>query len=270
MSQMIALMALGLASGLLIGCIGIGGVILVPALVFIGGIPIQQAIPAALLAYIVSAVVATVIYAREKSIHWNMAAWLCIAAAPAAFAGAWAVKNSDARFLEVLIGVLTTVSGINSLRPAQHVDSAKQLIATPLLLLIGAGTGFTSSLSGTGGPLVLVPILMAFNLPVLTVIGLGQAIQLPIAVDWQPRQLSLWRTGLVSRLRTGTGADDRVLAGSKACAYRAAPSFAANRFGGSHPDRRFHFRQRHRAIARMATALAKNGVRTRKLATRLR
>ena len=181
MSQLLALMALGLASGLLIGCIGIGGVILVPALVFVGGIPIQRAIPAALLAYIVSAVVATVIYAREKSIHWNMAAWLCIAAAPAAFAGAWAVKNANARLLEVLIGVLTTVSGINSLRPA-HVESGKKRIATPLLLLIGAGTGFASSMSGTGGPLVLVPILMAFNLPVLTVIGLSQAIQLPIAV----------------------------------------------------------------------------------------
>ena len=48
--QLIALTVLGLASGLLIGCIGIGGVILVPALVFMGDIPIQRAIPAALLA----------------------------------------------------------------------------------------------------------------------------------------------------------------------------------------------------------------------------
>ncbi len=182
MSQLIALTALGLTSGLLIGCIGIGGVILVPALVFIGGIPIHRAIPAALLAYIVSGVVATAIFAREKSIRWSMAAWLCVAAAPAAFAGAWAVKNADARLLEVLIGLLTTVSGINSLRRTQRFESGKELIATPLLLLIGAGTGFASSLSGTGGPLVLVPILMALNLPVLTVIGLSQAIQLPIAV----------------------------------------------------------------------------------------
>ena len=41
MSQLLALMVLGLASGLLIGCIGIGGVILVPALVFIGTIPMS-------------------------------------------------------------------------------------------------------------------------------------------------------------------------------------------------------------------------------------
>jgi uncharacterized protein len=182
MSHLIALMALGLASGLLIGCIGIGGVILVPALVFLGGIPIHRAIPAALLAYVVSGLVATAIFARQKSIRWSMALWLCLAAAPAAFAGAWAVKNTDARLLEILIGVLTTVSGINSLRREARVEAKGDIVATPLLLLIGAGTGFASSLSGTGGPIVLVPILMALNLPVLTVIGLSQAIQLPIAV----------------------------------------------------------------------------------------
>ena len=74
--QLIALTVLGLAAGLLIGCIGIGGVILVPALVFMGDIPIQRAIPAALLAYIVSGLVATAIFAQRKSIRWSMAVWL--------------------------------------------------------------------------------------------------------------------------------------------------------------------------------------------------
>jgi uncharacterized protein len=180
--ELIALTILGLASGLLIGCIGIGGVILVPTLVFVGEIPIQRAIPAALLAYIVSGLVATAIFAQQKSIRWSMAAWLCLAAAPAAFAGAWAVKTANPRLLEVAIGLLTMFSGINSLRREKHAGAPNESVATPLLLLIGAGTGFASSVSGTGGPLVLVPILMAMNLPVLTVIGLSQAIQLPIAI----------------------------------------------------------------------------------------
>jgi uncharacterized protein len=180
--ELIALTALGLASGLLIGCIGIGGVILVPGLVFVGAIPIQRAIPAALLAYIVSGLVATAIFAQQKSIRWSMAAWLCLAAAPAAFAGAWAVKNANPRLLEITIGLLTMLSGINSLRREKHAAVQTEAIPAPLLLVIGAGTGFASSVSGTGGPLVLVPILMAMNLPVLTVIGLSQAIQLPIAI----------------------------------------------------------------------------------------
>src|SRR5262249_7398258 len=149
--ELIALTALGLASGLLIGCIGIGGVILVPALVFAGAIPIQRAIPAALLAYIVSGLVATVIFAQQKSIRCGMAAWLCLAAAPAAFAGAWAVKNANPRVLEVTIGLLTMLSGINSLRREKHAKPPTEVVPAPLLLVIGAGTGFASSVSGTGG-----------------------------------------------------------------------------------------------------------------------
>ena len=52
---------LGALSGLMIGCIDIGGVILVPALVFLAGIAIQIAIPAAMFAYILSGLVATAI-----------------------------------------------------------------------------------------------------------------------------------------------------------------------------------------------------------------
>src|ERR1700758_2888257 len=54
---------LGTLSGLMIGCIGIGGVILVPALVFLAGIAIAIAIPAAMFAYILSGLVATVVFA---------------------------------------------------------------------------------------------------------------------------------------------------------------------------------------------------------------
>lgn len=50
---------------------------------------------------------------------------------------------------------------------------------TPLLL------GFVywvSSLSGSCGPLVSVPVVLTFEVSVLTAVGLRQAIQLPIAM----------------------------------------------------------------------------------------
>ena len=114
-----------------------------------GDIPIRRAIPAALLAYIVSGLVATAIFAWQKSIRWSMAVWLCLAAAPAAFAGAWAI-NANPRLLEVTIGLLTMFSGINSLRSEKHAEMPDEPIAIPLLLVIGAGTGFASTVSGTG------------------------------------------------------------------------------------------------------------------------
>lgn len=172
---------LGVVSGVMIGCIGVGGVILVPALVFLGGIPIQVAITAAMLAYILSGSVAAAVFARHKSIDWAMAGWLCAGAAPAAFAGAWLVSVVDARWLEAGIGALTLFSGLYALRRKQ-AEKSLQAMSGPLMFAIGAFTGILSAMTGTSGPLVLVPILTALHMPILASIGLSQAIQMPIAV----------------------------------------------------------------------------------------
>jgi uncharacterized membrane protein YfcA len=173
---------LGLTSGLMIGCIGIGGVILVPALVFLADIPIKIGIPAAMAAYILSGIVATAVFASHKSIHWGMTLWLCIGAAPAAFAGAWSVSIANPRILEAGLGFLTFVSGLNSLRRHDETHASGVNLSNKVLLPIGAVTGFLSSVSGTGGPLVLVPILISMSVPVLTAVGLSQAVQLPVAI----------------------------------------------------------------------------------------
>src|SRR5690348_15119182 len=174
---------LGVISGLMIGCIGVGGVILVPALVFLFGIQIKVAIPAAMLAYIVSGLVASFVFAQNKSIQWDLAGWLCTGATPTAFAGAWAVTLIEPRILELGLGLLTFLSGLNSLLLRQGIKEADERNVSQIsLAAIGAGTGFLSSVTGTGGPLVLVPILIAMKVPVLTAVGLSQVIQLPVAV----------------------------------------------------------------------------------------
>ena len=179
----IGIITLGVTSGLMIGCIGIGGVIVVPALVFLVGIQIKIAIPAAMFAYIVSGLVASFVFARNKSIRWGLAIWLCVGATPTAFAGAWAVSVVNPHILEVGLGLLTLLSGINSLLMHKKSNELDDYSVSPVTLsVIGALTGFLSSVTGTGGPLVLVPILIAMKLPVLTAVGLSQVIQLPVAL----------------------------------------------------------------------------------------
>jgi uncharacterized membrane protein YfcA len=182
LSDAVWIALLGMVSGLMIGWIGIGGVILVPALVFVAGIAIQIAIPAAMFAYILSGLVATFVFARNKSIDWPMASSLCIGGAPAAFAGAWAVASVDDRLLAGCLGLLTLLSGLNSLRPRIRAESDHRKLSHGTLLSVGAGTGFLSSLTGTGGPLVLVPILLSMRLGVLASVGLSQVFQLPVAI----------------------------------------------------------------------------------------
>ena len=52
----------GLIAGLLIGAAGIGGVILVPLLVYVAGIDIHTSIAASVAAFFVSGLVGTVVY----------------------------------------------------------------------------------------------------------------------------------------------------------------------------------------------------------------
>ena len=179
----ISLGMLGLLAGLMIGVVGIGGVVLVPALVYLGGIPIHVAIAAAMMSYLLAGLIGTLVYAGENSIRWGMAWWLCAGAMPAALAGALAAGRASSLLLEILIGLLTAASGVHALFASSAGDGAhSNPISSPALGFIGAVTGFGSALSGTGGPLILVPILIWLDVPVLTAIGLSQAIQLPIAL----------------------------------------------------------------------------------------
>jgi uncharacterized membrane protein YfcA len=178
---LLAVAAVGTTSGLLIGCVGIGGVIVVPCLTYLGDVPIRTAIASAMLGYVLTGAVGTFVYARKRSIRWGMAAALCAGAAPAALVGALFSNVAPGAVLELAIGLLTAGSGLYSLfGPAP--EAVERTLPRPRLAVIGAMTGFASAITGTGGPLVLVPLLMWFNLPVLTAIGLSQAIQLPISV----------------------------------------------------------------------------------------
>jgi uncharacterized membrane protein YfcA len=183
-SSLIWISLLGLTSGLMIGCVGIGGVILVPALVFLADIPIETSIPAALMAYVLPGVVATMLFARNKSIRWDIATWLCVGAAPTAFVGAWAVSVVNPRLLEACLGLLTFLSGLNSLGTQSAADKLERVPSSTRLLVVGAVTGFLSAITGTGGPLVLVPIVISMSVPVpvLVAVGLSQVIQLPVAI----------------------------------------------------------------------------------------
>ena len=174
------IVAAALGIGALIGCVGIGGVLLVPTLAFLGGIAIHDAIAAAMFSYLFSGAAATWIYARKGSIDWGSSLWLAIGAMPAALAGAIAASHVGARVLELLIAALVIFAGLRALRPGAGAERSASLGKGGLVGL-GAFVGFGSALTGTGGPLLLVPLLVWMKIPILTTIGLSQVIQLPIA-----------------------------------------------------------------------------------------
>jgi uncharacterized membrane protein YfcA len=182
--DMVGLLGLGVGVGALIGCVGIGGVLLVPSMAYLFGVPIHVAIAVAMFSYIFSGAVGVTIYTRHGSIVWRDARWIVGGAAPAAFAGAFAVSVTPGVWLEVLIAALIVFAGIHAMRRDKAgAESLAPALAPPYLFVIGAVTGIGSAMTGTGGPLILVPIAVWLGYPALAAVGLSQAVQVPIAAS---------------------------------------------------------------------------------------
>ena len=179
-----ALVFISLVVGLLIGSVGIGGVLLVPALSLIADIGVHEAIPACMLSYLATGAVGVIVYSRHGSIQWPLVGWLCLGAIPAAYLGSVSLLSIPANVVMSIIAALMIFAGSDTLIKAMRKDPT-DINRTPpgalKLVIIGGITGFGSAITGTGGPLIIVPIILYLGLPVLTAVGLSQAIQIPIA-----------------------------------------------------------------------------------------
>jgi uncharacterized protein len=174
----------GLLAGLLIGAAGIGGVILVPILVYFAGVDIHTSIAAALAAFFVSGLVGTFVYSQRGVIQWIDLVSISLGAVPGALIGTCILPEINAQLLIFFIALTLIASAVRQIKSSKiaGVDRPFRKVPTYQMALVGLATGFLSVLSGTGGPLILLPLLTWLSVPLVTAIGLSQAIQLPIAM----------------------------------------------------------------------------------------
>lgn len=174
-----------LIAGILIGSVGIGGVILVPALYYLAGVEIYQGIAAAMLAFIISGTFGTFIYSRNQLIEWSSSAYLILGALPGAMVGSFILIHIDPTVLKILIAILIVFSALRELVTQKNENSDVingAVMSKKISLVIGFFTGVLSALSGTGGPLILIPVLMWFGTTAALSVSLSQVIQVPISV----------------------------------------------------------------------------------------
>ena len=102
---MIYLSAMALIVGLLIGTVGVGGVLLIPALDLLTPLSIQAAMATALFTFIFTGIVATLLFQRRGSIDWSVTVPLCAGGAVFGFVGAWANSKLDAAVLTLILAL---------------------------------------------------------------------------------------------------------------------------------------------------------------------
>lgn len=171
-------------AGAAIGATSIGGVLVVPALTSLLGVPLPEAIAASSLAFLVTGAYALTGNASGALAHLRRDAPLMLAALLGAAGGAALTAWAPGDAVRAWIGLLALASGAHALWRLRHPDTRADHPwpgATGQFAL-GLGVGLGSALSGTGGPVMLLPILMLLRRPLSRAIVAAQVIQLPIAL----------------------------------------------------------------------------------------
>ncbi|HYC46679.1 MAG TPA: sulfite exporter TauE/SafE family protein [Burkholderiales bacterium] len=199
----LACIAAILLAGWLIGATGIGGVLVVPALTRLEGITLPQAVAASAAAFAFPAAAALAFLVIRRT-HLRGALWLSAGALAGAALGASLVHRLDVRVLLALVTALLLFAGLYALRGLRETTPRSNAPELPVwaLLAVGAVVGIGSALTGTGGPVLLSPLLVLLRQPLAAVIASANAIQMPVAiaasvVHWQSGALDIGLAAMI-------------------------------------------------------------------------
>jgi uncharacterized membrane protein YfcA len=183
-AHLIATLGAALVIGALIGSIGIGGILLSPWLIGVVGLDVRAAITISSASFIATGLAALVMFARIERADLARGWPLILATLPGAFVGAVALGFAPKRLSLAVLATLLIATGLRVLAGRTRAAQSRTptaMTSTGADCAVGAIGGFVSALTGTGGPMVLVPIQLWRGVPLLAAVAIGQIVQLPIA-----------------------------------------------------------------------------------------
>ena len=170
-----------IAIGVLVGAAGVGGFFMPPALVLLMDMDIHQGMALSLFTFIFTGIAGAFYFHRKGNLDWTLVRPVCLGAAATGYAGAWLGHRLDTAALSMVLAAVILVVGTYT----SGVGGERAVAAMPrgarrrwlILAAIGAVTGFFSGLTGIGGPVLSVPLMVLCGYSVLTAVGVGQVLQ---------------------------------------------------------------------------------------------
>lgn len=173
---------IGIAVGLIMGLTGAGGGMLaVPALVYSQGWTMQEAMPVALLAVSLGAMIGAIDGLRRRQVRYKAAMLMALVGAPMTSLGVLVANNLSQSVLMLAFSAVLLVVVMRLMLQARSpaIDDANRPAAAclnrqtgrfdwtaktaTLISLIGACAGFATGLLGVGGGFIIVPLLRHFT-----------------------------------------------------------------------------------------------------------
>lgn len=164
----VILAGVGLGAGTLGSMLGVGGgIIMVPALTFLG-LPPAQIAGTSLFAVASTSVSSTAAYSRKKRINYRLGVEMAAAAIPGAVIGVLISSRISAPDFKLYFGILLMAVGIyiafrNSILKEKGEEGRVSLAQHGAVFAITFGAGIISSLFGVGGGIVFVPVMLLIH-----------------------------------------------------------------------------------------------------------
>ena len=196
---MLMLAALGvLLAGLAIGATSIGGVLVVPVLGALAQVEPARAVAAASLGFAFTGAAAWWLTPRQAAGgSWALGGSALLGAALGAYTLAWLPAGG----VRLAVGLIALGSGLYALFGRERVRA--QPLPAVALMLLGLVVGCLSAWSGTGGPVVLLPLLALLGVPAVLGVDAAQRVQLPVALAATAVNLAAGRLDIALGLGIG-------------------------------------------------------------------
>lgn len=142
-------------------------------------------------AFLISGILGSLNYYKQKNLDVNLAFRLGAGSFIGASVGVALNSFIPEEKVKILLYVVVLLSGISILLRKEKTTDKKDERPTKgnllehnltALLLLGAVTGAVCSLSGAGGPVLVMPLLVMFGVPVRTAVGVALFDSIFIAV----------------------------------------------------------------------------------------
>mgnify|MGYP000458891215 CR=1 FL=1 len=177
----------GFIVGFLVGCTGMGGIILIPALVYLSGLSSHVAMGTTLFTFIFTTSLCSWLYIRLGHVDWKATIPICIGGFLFTYVGADVKAFTAAPYLNLILALLILLAGALVFCPVRgrrfsFMEEGRRSRFW-VLFAVGSGVGFVAGLTGAGGPVLSVPIMIALGFPPLIAIGAGQVYSVPVALS---------------------------------------------------------------------------------------
>lgn len=230
-----ALLAIGAVGGLLSGLFGVGGgILMVPLLLWLGGLDQRRAATTSLAAIVPTSLVGALSYLARGEVDLLVAALVAAGGVAGSWAGSWLLRRTPLRVLRwgfvgllVLVAARLLVEADPAAAGAPHVTPA----SAAALVAVGLVTGVTAGLFGIGGGVVVVPALMLLvGVGPLLAKGTSLVVMLPTAASGTIANVRAKAVDLRAGLVVGAAASAASFAGV-ALAFRLPDRVATVLFG---------------------------------------